>query len=404
MLTILKQLIKNDFVRDVSKLSLGTLLARVIVAASLPFTTRLYSPEDFSLLSVYLGIVTLIAGIACLRLDIAIPIVEKDDESASLFILSLISAFSISLILALFVLLFPQLIIGLIGIPDLAPFLWMIPLGVLISAGYSACQYWATRRKRFNFIAITRITQSISNVGTTLTLGWFSITPFGLLLGNMLNAGAGILKLGFQAFSNDKNLFKKITFRSIIEALHKNKYYPIYSTPECLLNIAGAQIPIILIASQSSTEAGYLFLAMQIMYIPMTLLSGSIAQVYISRAPEKFKKNTLKIFTLNTMSSLARISIGPFILMGIIAPVLCSLVFGDTWLKSGEIIQWLVPWIILQLIASPVSMSIYVRGQYRLMLGLTIFGCFIRVAPLLIATTLQPQIDLFTIFAVSSTI
>jgi O-antigen/teichoic acid export membrane protein len=401
-IALIKQLGKNDFLRDISKLSFGTLFGRLIAVAALPIATRLYSPEDFTLLSTYLAIVNVIASVACLRLEIAIPTVATHKEAAHLFILSLCTVLAISSILLLLTIAFPETIIEIIGIPDLAPFLWILPLGVLMSAGYSACQYWATRAKRFHSIAITRVTQSATGVSVMLGLGWLAITPLGLLLGNMLQSGAGVLKLGHQAFTHDSKLFNKVSFKGMRTTLHKNYRYPLYSVPECLLNVAGLQIPILLIAAHAGEEAGYLLLAMQVMYIPMNLLGGSIAQVYLSRAPEKQKAGQLQSFTVSIMRQLAKIGIVPFFVIGIAAPMLFPLFFGDNWLRAGEIAQWLAPWMVLQFIASPVSMAIYIKNQYRLMLTLTLFGFLIRVVPVLLATILALKTYLIIAFILGS--
>lgn len=88
----LRVLIANDFVRDVSKLSFGSIDGRLISLAALPILTRLYSLDGFALLAIYLGIgigiVSAITGATRLPLEIAIPLAENDDDAAHLLALA----------------------------------------------------------------------------------------------------------------------------------------------------------------------------------------------------------------------------------------------------------------------------------------------------------------------------
>jgi O-antigen/teichoic acid export membrane protein len=117
----------------------------------------------------------------------------------------------------------------------------------------------------------------------------------------------------------------------------------------------------------------------------MTLLGSSISQVYMSRAPQEYREGRLAPFTLSIMRRLVLVGVGPLALVGALAPWAFPLIFGDNWARAGEIMTWLVPWMALQFIASPVSMVMYVVGRARSMLVLTTLGAFIRVGGLLLA-------------------
>ena len=53
---------QSRFVRDVLLLSGGTGIAQVVALAMLPVLSRLYSPEDFGLLTLYISIVTVLGA------------------------------------------------------------------------------------------------------------------------------------------------------------------------------------------------------------------------------------------------------------------------------------------------------------------------------------------------------
>lgn len=375
----------SDFVRDTAKLVSGTVLGRLITLAALPIATRLYSPEDFAVLATYLSVITIIAVAASLRFDLAIPISESHEDAANLLVLSIGAAVVVSLVLSLMIYLMPNIVALAIGNPSMKPYLWLIPLGVLMMANYSALGFWATRARRFGAVARTRVTQSLVGVGALLGLGAIGVAPLGLLIGNMLNGGAGSLSLAFQAFRHDRTMFRAVNTTRLAATFNRYRRYPIYSTPEALANTAGFQIPVILIAAFAGAEAGFLLIARQIMAAPLTLLGQSIGQVYLSRAAAEKQAGQLADLTLQVVRRLTQIGAGPLIFAGMTAPPLCSFVFGDEWARMGSIITWLTPWMILQFVTSPIATVLHQTGRQHWALWLQVTGLIVRVGAVVAA-------------------
>lgn len=378
----------SDILRDLTRLVSGTVGGRLIMLAALPFVTRLYSPADFALLAAYLGLVSLVSVVACLRFDIAIPVAQEEEDAAHLLVLSLAIAGAVAGFGLIVVLTAPQKVAMMLGQPDLAPWLWLVPVGVLMAASYSALQFWATRARRFGSIAVTRVTQAAAGAGTMLALGWVGAVPFGLLLGNMLNIGAGSLRLSLQALRQDAAKLAQVSCSGLLAVFSRYRRYPLYSTPEALANMAGIQVPVLLVAAFAGAEAGFLLLAQQIMAAPMSLLGSSISQVYVSRAPRELREGQLAEFTAGILHRLMQIGIWPLIFIGIVAPALFRLIFGADWARAGEIVSWMVPWIVLQFLASPISMVMYVADRQRAMLALTLLGGVLRIGALFMALRL----------------
>ncbi|MCC7320674.1 MAG: oligosaccharide flippase family protein [Rubellimicrobium sp.] len=364
---------------DILRLMTGTVGGRLIALAAMPLVTRLYSPQDFALLAVYLATVSLIGAIACLRFDVAIPVAQDDGDAIHLLVLALVIAGTMATASLIAVLVAPLRIAALLGQPSLAPWLWLVPFGILLSGGYAALQFWATRARRFGSIARTRISQAAVGVSTMLALGWAGIAPFGLLLGNLLNSSAGSLRLGTEAIRRDRAALRLVTWPGLRAAFRAYHRFPLYSAPEALANLAGIQIPIMIVAAYAGTEAGFLLLAQQVMAAPMSLLGSSISQVYVSRAPEALRDGRLAPFTLSILRRLIQIGIGPLILAGILAPILFPLVFGTGWTRAGEIVSWLVPWMALQFLASPISMALHVTGRQSWAALLQVGGLILRI-------------------------
>ena len=379
-------LFRQGFVRSVGILVGGTAFAQALMVLVLPLLTRLYTPEDFSVLAVYASILGIISVAACLRLEIAIPLPQNDDDAANLLALALCSSAGVAGLSALIVALFPTQIIALVAQPKLEPYLWLLPLGIWLSSSYAALQFWTTRKKRFSVIAKTRMTQAIGGVGAQVGLGWASIAPLGLVLGQMINSGAGIFGLVRDALKNDRPALRAINWPGMQRTFSEYDRFPKYSTIESLANSTSIQLPVIIVAALAAgPEAGFLMLASRVMFAPMALIGGAISQVYLSRASDELRAGTLGKFTAEIMGGLVKTGVGPLVFFGVIAPIIFPVIFGISWLRSGEMITWMTPWFIMQFLASPISMILHITQNQRAALMLQIFGTILRIGAVVVA-------------------
>jgi O-antigen/teichoic acid export membrane protein len=233
--------------------------------------------------------------------------------------------------------------------------------------------------RRFGIIARTRVVQAVTGVVTMLGLGWLGLAPIGLLLGNMLTLGSGGVSLAAQALRHDRTRLQAISPAAMRQTLSKYRRYPVFSTPEALANVAGMQVPVLMIASVSGPEAGQLFLAMQVMAAPLALIGAAVGQVYASRASEELRNGTLHRFTLTMMKRLFLIGIVPITLAAALSPFLFTLVFGAEWQRAGVIVAWIAPWMLAQLVVSPVSIALHATGNQAVALTLQVSGLILRV-------------------------
>jgi len=177
-----------------------------------------------------------------------------------------------------------------------------------------------------------------------------------------------------------------------------------FSTLEALANVAGSQVPMIVIAAAAlGGEAGYLALATRVMAAPFSLLGGSVGQVYLSKAPSELRQGRLDALTLGVVEGLARMGVGPIVCAGIVAPAIFGEVFGGDWHRAGDVVLLMVPMIAFQLVASPISMVMHISGRQRQFLLLTVLGGCGRLGSVLLAGALDPA-WMIEAFAVSGAV
>jgi len=100
---------------------------------------------------------------------------------------------------------------------------------------------------------------------------------------------------------------------------------------------------------------GYYALGFRVLQFPMSLIGGSIAQVFFQRASEARSDGTLPNFVESVFHLLVVIGIFPILTVTIIGPELFAVIFGDAWVEAGVYAQILSIWAFAWFISSPLS-------------------------------------------------
>lgn len=377
---IKKILPQNTFARGVSVLVGGTASAQALMVLAAPLLTRLYTPEDFGLLAVYSGLLALFTVVASLRYELAIPLPETNTEAANIVVLCILVVLLMTGISALMVLLAGEQIAEALDTPKLANFFWLLPLGVLLSGFYNVFNYWAVRTKSFGDIARTRISQTLATVAVQLF--GYKLGGNALLFGQAAGQGVGSLRLARSAIKH--KVFSSWSWAGVAAAAKRYKQFPIFSTWSGLFNTAGTQLPPLMFAAFFSAGAAGLFaLANRILKMPMIVIGGAIGQVYFSNLAEAKINGQLQKKIEEGAVGLIKLSFPAGFVFMYFAPELFAWVFGADWKMAGEVARWMVPWILLQFISSPLSVVYFVLEKEKAGLFFQVGMLMARIAALI---------------------
>jgi O-antigen/teichoic acid export membrane protein len=383
----LVQLSKKPFVRNVIIMATGTAAAQAVTMLLSPLITRLYGPEAFGLLGVFIAIVGITAPIAALTYPIAIVLPKNDKEAMGLVRLSLVIAFSISLIIAIILFCFKQPIVKLFKIESIGSFLYLIPLVILFSGFLQVAEQWLIRTKQFGIAAKVSFFYALILQGSQVILGLsFPLASVLLItssLGHALRASLmiiGISRSGARTF----NLTHK---EPIGQLAKKYKDFPLYRAPEVLVNAISQSLPILLLTSFfGPASAGFYSIGITSLGLPSQLIGKSVGDVYYPRIAEA-AKNGEKLTHLLKKSTLALGIIGiiPFGLVVIFGPWIFSLIFGTEWEKAGEYARWIALWSYFGFMNRPSVMTLPVLSAQAFHLKFTTFMLISRVIVLAFA-------------------
>ena len=342
----------------------------------------------------------LISAISNLRFNIAISIPKEDEDGAALLCLSIISGLSLSLVILIFVIVFDAWIFEEVYYSSIG---WFLVIGVSFSSIYQAMTYWFSRKQRYEAVAFTKVSRAIAGSTSQISLGLLNFGPLGLLLGHQILLSFGVLGLCVSAFKKDLKVIQDAKNRIFATAISFKDFVTL-SVPETLANSLGSQLPILIIAFFAVGEEGaFLAISLTILSAPVALIGQAIHQVFLAEGSKTNSQRDLQIMVERNVKYISLLGVPLLFLLVLAFQVLVPIIFGANWSRVAEVMWWILPWQILQLIVLPISSTFHIKGQLRKAMYLQCIGAVIRIIPLIITVFLMPQISI-QVFAVFSAI
>lgn len=361
---------KDGFLQSVGVLSGGIGLAQVVVVAASPIITRLYNPGDLGVLSAFAAILGIVLIGACLRFERAIPLAVSTREYVALVWASSGVMLANAGILAVVVWLVGDAVVRLMSVPELAPYLWMLPLGLVFAGLYELLTYVAVRKLDYRLLSRTKLIQGVGMAATQVGLGLIGLGPAGLIVGDIVGRSLGIRSVARSARELWRYRPKRIATLSAVCTKHWR--FPAYATPSGLLNRSASLAPNLLFLSLYSPEvAGLVYLAERTVVGPLSFLGRSVAKVFFGYAAEAYRQEQGGVARLVDSTAMRLFIIGglPIGLIALLGPALFRTVFGPEWTESGLYVRYMAVPLLLQFAIGPLLQTLFViERQGRMVL------------------------------------
>jgi teichuronic acid exporter len=360
----------EGMLRNISWLASGTILSQILVVASMPLLTRIFSPEAFGVMAAFSAAYAILIPFTTLKYDAAVILPKAASSAISLTWLVILIATGMALLAG-----------GLLGLatqmswlPDgYGANLWL-PLALWIGAFYTLTQQWSTRLSDFKHFARSQVIGAVLNLGTSLTLGLlFGGQPNHLVLGFI----CGMLgSLTYMLLSWKKKIpnQSRVNVSRLMRRANVYRQFPALVMPSALLMTIGQNsIPLVLITYYSLSDVGQFAIANRLLLIPAALIGGAIAESFrsefVRRQRERLDSTSLFNKTLRTITILA---LPMFSLLFVTAPWLFSVVFGSDYEEAGHAGRAVLIGILAQFIANPFASIFVVLRQASIGLRLHI--------------------------------
>lgn len=361
----LRELAAGRFARDSATLAVGILIGNGVSALVSPILTRLYSPADMGRFGLYTSFVGVASVATTFRYEFAIVAAASEDDASRIANGALLLAVPMSVLLGgiLSALIFFDAF-GFDGLPH-----WIglfAPVALFLAAAFVVLRHCFIRGGKYPVVASSTIWQNGTRAASQLLLGGVNAGGASLIAGDLIGRLMAVVQMG----RHSQGLIggrQTLSWPSIRHTLAVYSEFPRISFPSALLNTAALNLPLPLIVHFFGAAAGGQFALVQLFFaLPLSLIGGGIGDVFYSRVAAYARNNPAIIeqFFWRTTRALVLLGLPPLVLIGILAPSLSGLVFGDQWRTAGILAAYMIPWVLSQLAVSPVSRIVFVvRGQ-----------------------------------------
>lgn len=393
---------KKAFGRDVGKLVSGTLVAQIIGFLAYPVITRLFAPSVYGTFAVFLSLVSIITTISCLRYEQAIFLPKDNRDGGAIFHVCLTLVTLVSLLCIPFFLVFGDGLCELLSAPNLKTWLLLVPLVVFIDGSYMALRFWNTRQRRFGTQATTQALQSVSGAGLKIGFGLLGkINAGSLIIGQAIGNAFGAMILAYQAIRLDGAILKEsLSLSRMKEQFIRYKKFPLIDTWSMLFHNLSWQLPVFLLAGFFSPGvAGLYALGHSVIQTPLSLIGGSIGQVFLQRASSARRDGTVGLLIEDVVELMLLLALVPLALLMVYGGDVFALVFGDEWFEAGVYVQILAIWAVIWFISNPIGSATSILEIQECRFKYTIANLVTRFAALMIGGYFQSVYLAMALFA-----
>lgn len=362
---------KSNFTKNVLTLMTGTTIAQAIPVAISPILTRIYTPEDFGVLAVFIAITAIFGSIATGRYELAIVLPEAEKDSLNIAILAVAISWSLSAVLMVLVLVFSETIADSLGNNKIEPWLYLAPFSVFFIGFFNALNFYATRVKRFSSISYANVTKSLIVSVVQLSVGFVSQGALGLISGQFVAQALASLVF-LQNLSKFTIIRGQISFENVKKMGGRYSDFPKFSLWAVLANSLSTHSANLLISSLFSiTTLGLYSIVQRVLGLPSLIIGASIGNVFFQAASKEKNETGKAINSFNSAVKNLCLFIPIFIVLFFVVEDLFVFVFGEKWRVSGIYAQILTPMFAIRFVSAPISVlvSVFEKNFYGLIIN-----------------------------------
>lgn len=363
---------------QIATLMSGTILSQALMFLFMPILTRLYTPAEFGVYSLFFAVTAILGLTSSWKYDQAIMLPRSDKDAQALVFLSLVITFIMVILISIGLFLFYDRIV--IYFENASYVIWLIPIGVLLIGLIQIFSSYTSRHQYYKGLATARVANTVTAVGIQ-SVSKYSMNMDGLIVGKLVADLVTLVLLVREHVKRQHLQLLSLSRRRLRVNAKKYENFPKYTSFGGFINEFSQNLPILLLTSLFSVEiAGFYALTVRILQVPTSLIGKSTREVFYQRASkmhaagediyELYKKTTL---------ALLKIFIVPFFLFLLSGEYLFGFIFGDEWSTSGVFSQLLIFWFLFLFINSPSMISFDILGLQRLSLIIQIVSVIFKI-------------------------
>jgi O-antigen/teichoic acid export membrane protein len=351
------RILNSEYIRNTLTLVSGNTLAQLIPLLAEPVLTRLFPPEDFGLLALFISISSLFAIVATGRYELAVMLPSKDEDAVNLAGLSFFVTIATSILSLLVVWIFNSPICHILNSPSISSYLYLVPLVVFFTGLTQTLNYWFSRKMNFRKVSIARITQSGTAAGAGIGAGFMRMGPGGLIwaqvLGNVASAAYFLLRF----FRIDRHALGQVTGKRMQSMAREYAEFPKVNALYIFTDTAQySGISFLIAYFFNNILLGFYSRTFRILTVPLSFIGSAISQTFYQKASVIHRNGgNLRRFSLQTLLGSAAVGFPIFLFIILWGPDIFAFVLGQPWRPAGVYAQVLSPWLFMKFITQPLT-------------------------------------------------
>lgn len=348
---------KNPLSKGAFYLMGSSSLGHMLAVLTFPILSRVYSPADIGLWSMFSSIMALIVVSVNLKFDMAIVTEANDEDANMLFWSSIIIGVPMALLFTLFfagLIHFHMLAYGKFSSYSIGILLF----AALVVAIFQPVWHYFLRQSNYKKLGMIHLTQKVGRLGTQIGLGILTQGYVGLLFSEALGR---LLAIGYALSSIKIELWqtaKQIRLEKIKRVMKKRIDFPKFTMPAMMVSVLASIAAAPLLGFYfSAYEAGLYAIVYKILSLPVAILSNTMADVFYNESAKQRRDDAAKMHKLfvNTSKKIFLIAIIPLLGVEILGPYLFRTYLGAKWAPCGAVAQVLAPWLFLFTLVNSVN-------------------------------------------------
>jgi O-antigen/teichoic acid export membrane protein len=389
---------KADFFRNVITLLTGNTIAQAISLLAIPLLTRLYTPEEFGSVALFLSIANVLAIASTGRYDMAIVPAKRSGEAFHLMVGSIVLSLIFSTILLILLVFIKSKVVHFFGDKSFNTILWFIPLLVFLIGSHKSFHYWFNRRRNYKTLAVNRVAQSSTQTAAKLARNLFSNGYWGLAIGTIVGESIAWVHFMYRFIRTDLWRFKYLSYKKTFLAFKQYANFPKYLMPMGVINTISVHILIFsLSAIASSAFVGLYERAWRVINLPLSLMSNAFGSVFFEKMTKTQFPKKVYVASYFVNLTIAAVILLPIALWG---ELIFGFVLGNDWEVAGKIARLILPLTVFGYATECVSSIFSVTRKNQLLLIWQILYLFFVLGWIIFAKSF----DIYILLAVYSAI
>ena len=357
---------RAEYMKNVFTLMAGTIIGQALVFVLAPFITRLFTPEDFTLLEQYTMLVTVLSVVVTGKYEFAIMHPKEQNDARHIAALALKVAFYSCVVLSVLILFLAKDISYWLMNESIAIYLWTLPIVLFFTAVFNVFNYWFSRLKQYKVAANSKVLSAVSSEPVKIATGLGGWGPSGLVFSTIIGSIAAGAYAFWKFLKSEPEGLKNLSNERMkaLAVLHKD--YPMFSIWGSVLNRLAQWAHVgIFTLYYGLAAVGFMALCRRIFMAPLNVLSNSYSQVFFQRISEIEDARELRALYYKVLFRFLIAAAGMVFFVQILPSNTMGFIFGEAWGNSFMYLKYLIYWFALNFVTSSLAFITYRINMQR---------------------------------------